>query len=85
MKAFKRQVMTMIQSSDASIRGFYAQKLANDLNIPIESLEIIQRVPFREPVIPKIEKPKMLDRHAKAERYLIFAMLRSKKSCGSRD
>ena len=79
MKAFKKQVMTMVRSSDASIRGFYVQKLAQDLNIPIESLQVRQNVPFREPVIPKIEKPKMLDRHAKAERYLIFAMLRSKK------
>ncbi len=79
MKAFKKQVMTMIQSSDASIRGFYVQKLAHDLNIPIESLEIRRKGPFKEPVIPKIEKLKMLDRHAKAERYLIFAMLRSKK------
>ncbi|PKK96868.1 MAG: DNA primase [Tenericutes bacterium HGW-Tenericutes-3] len=79
MKAFKKQVMTLIRSSDASIKGFYTQRLARDLNIPIESLEVRQNVPFREPVIPKIEKPKMLDKHAKAERYLIFAMLRSKK------
>ncbi|MFH0766525.1 MAG: DNA primase [Bacillota bacterium] len=79
MSTFKKQVMTMIQTSDASIKGFYIQKLAQDLNIPIETLDHRRNTPVNEPVIPKIEKPKMLDRHAKAERYVIFAMLRSKK------
>jgi len=79
MKSFKKQVMMMLQTSDGSIRGFYLQKLAQDLNIPIETLSLRQNTNIKEPVIPKIEKPKMLDKYAKAERYLIFAMLRSKK------
>ncbi len=80
MKLFKRQVMTMIQNSDSSIRGFYIQKLANDLNIPIESLEFKKQSFTKEPVIPKLEKPRMLGKYSKAERYMILAMLRSKKA-----
>ncbi|MCF7930421.1 MAG: DNA primase [Acholeplasmataceae bacterium] len=79
MKAFRKQVMLMLQPSDASIRGFYLQKLAHDLNIPIETLSPQRILSGKEPVIPKSDKPKMLDKYAKAERYLIFAMLRSKK------
>ena len=80
MKSFKRQVMTMIQNSDSSIRGFYIQKLAHDLNIPVESLEFKKQSLTKEPVIPKIEKPRMLGKYSKAERYMILAMLRSKKA-----
>ncbi|MBU1094671.1 MAG: DNA primase [Firmicutes bacterium] len=79
MKAFRRQVMMMLQTSDASVKGYYLQKLAQDLNIPIETLSPRKIENFKEPVIPKIDKPRMLDKYAKAERYLIFAMLRSKK------
>lgn len=79
MKAFKKQVMMMLQITDASIRGFYLQKLAQDLNIPIETLSPRRITNVKDPVIPKIDKPKMLNKYAKAERYLIFAMLRSKK------
>ncbi|MBN2300519.1 MAG: DNA primase [Acholeplasmataceae bacterium] len=79
MKAFRRQVMVMIQNSDSSIRAFYAQKLAHDLNIPVESLQRKKSVQS-EPIIPKSDQPKMIDKHQKAERYLIFAMLRSKEA-----
>jgi len=80
MKEFRKQVMQMIQSSDASIKAFYLQKLSTDLNIPIENLTEKKRTEFRqEPLIPKLEKPRIDNKNMKAERYIIFAMLRSKK------
>lgn len=80
MKSFRRLVMAMIQNADASIRGFYVQKLANDLNIPVESIDFKKPVERQEPVLPKPDRPVILDKYAKAERYLIFSMLRSKKA-----
>ncbi len=72
--------MQMIQSSDPSIKSYYVQKLSTDLNIPVESLVEKRRTEIQPEVrLPKIEKPRLDNKNTKAERYIIFAMLRSKK------
>lgn len=76
IEEFKNQVMQMIRFADIAIKSFYINKLAEDLNISSESLEtVIKRAPKR--VVRKTKQIKMIDRHEKAERYIIFAMLRS--------
>jgi len=84
MKEFRKQVMQMIQSSDPSIKAFYIQKLSTDLNIPVASFVEKRRTEIQvEPQLPKIEKPRIDNKNTKAERYVIFAMLRSKKTAES--
>ncbi|MDI6452609.1 DNA primase [Peloplasma aerotolerans] len=82
MKEFKKQVVQMIQSSDSSIQSFYIQKLSKELNIPVEELKVKPKLTtIVEPRIPKQEKPKILNRNERAERLVIFAMLKSKEIC----
>lgn len=82
LKEFKKQVMTMIQSSDSSIRAFYVQKLSTELNIPLSELEFKKKPPtVVEPVMPKPERARMLNKNEKAERILFFSMLRSRDVC----
>jgi len=81
MKSFRQKVMDMIRNSDASIKAFYTQKLSLDLGIPLSEFDFRKEVSRKEPVIPKIEKPKMLNKYERAERSLIFEMMKSKTVC----
>ena len=52
------------------------------MNIPLSELEFKRKPPtVVEPVIPKAERPRMLNKNEKAERILIFSMLRSRDVC----
>ena len=77
IKTFKKQVMQMISRSDQSIRALYVKKLANDLNLNVEDIEI--KTVSKPKPIQKEEKPKLRNKNENAERYLILAMLKSKK------
>jgi DNA primase len=80
LKAYKKAVMSMIQFSDPSIRAYYIQKFSQEFNIPLSELEMGRsRAPIEPPKLPPQEQTRMLNRHEKAERYLIFAMLKSRK------
>lgn len=77
---FKNNVETMIKYADLSIQAVYRQKLANDLGIPIESIKKpVNRQIEKSIILPKIERIKITNKHEKAERYLIFEMMKSKK------
>ncbi|MEF3692815.1 MAG: DNA primase [Acholeplasmataceae bacterium] len=78
IQAFKLNVMKMIEYADISIRAIYIKKLADDLGIPIEELSQTKTTPQPKP-LPKSDRKMMIDRHTRAEYYLIFAMLRDKK------
>lgn len=81
LKAFKKQVMDMVLYADPSIRAIYVQRLAQEFNIPIDELTPTQFKPKKEVVkLPTKERPKTPNRYEKAERYLIFGMLRSKET-----
>jgi DNA primase len=82
MKSFRQKVLDMIRNSDASIKAFYTQKLSLDLGIPLSEFDFKKETARKEPVIPKIEKPRMLNKYEKAERCLIFEMMKSKAICG---
>jgi DNA primase len=81
MRSFKDQVVKMIQHADVTVQSFYRKKLAQELNL--ESSEII--IPKQRQVEPELPKKtpialiKMANRYQRAEYYLIFVMLRSKK------
>ncbi|MDD3067905.1 MAG: DNA primase [Acholeplasmataceae bacterium] len=78
IKTFKLNVIKMIDYADASIRQIYLKKLSEDLGIPIEDITSKKMdIPTR--ILPKPDKKSMIDRHTRAEYYLIFAMLRDKK------
>ena len=79
LKEFKRQIVTMVQSVDPSIRAHYLKRLSAEFSIPMDELEPLkpqkEKGPFKIP--PKVEI-KMPTRYEQAERFLIMAMLRSK-------
>ncbi|MDY0074611.1 MAG: DNA primase [Acholeplasmataceae bacterium] len=79
LKEFKKQVLAMIQFSDASIRAFYLQRLSSELNIPMAELEFAKKAQPTDVKLPTKERAKTIDRYEKAERYLILSMLQSKK------
>lgn len=80
LKEYKKKVVSMVSAADPSIRAFYLKRLATDLNIPLSELDTtIPRPRVEEPKIPTKERAKTPNKYEKAERYLIFAMLRSKK------
>ncbi len=81
VKEFKKQVMSMIAFADQSIKALYTQKLSTELGIKLEDLQVKSRTIPNEQTIPKIEKPKIRTKNEMAERFLIFAMLRSRKAC----
>jgi DNA primase len=77
---FKKQVMTMIKSSDSSIKAYYVQRLSTDFNIPLEELDTKKVLPtVIQPNIKIPERQKITNKFEKAERYLIFAMIRSRE------
>lgn len=79
LKEYKKKVVSMVSAADPSIRAFYLKRLATDLNIPLSELDTtIPRPRVEEPKIPTKERAKTPNKYEKAERYLIFAMLRSK-------
>ncbi|MBE0700691.1 MAG: DNA primase [Acholeplasmataceae bacterium] len=78
MRAFKTQVLGMLQFADVTVKEFYKQKLATDLNIPLESLQERKR-DTATVFVKNVDSTRMLSRSEKAERYLIFEMLRDKK------
>lgn len=82
MKSFRQKVLEMIRFSDASIKSFYTQKLSIDLGIPLAEFDIRKENVRKEPIIPKSDKPRMLNKYERAERYLIFEMMKSKAVCG---
>lgn len=79
---FKNNVLEMLAYADQTIQNIYKQRLAADLKVSPEIFKIKTR---KQPVLPPKESlpPKEISRIAnkyeKAERYLIFAMLRSKQ------
>lgn len=81
VKLFKSQVIDMIKYADTSIQAMYQRKLSTDLNMPLEAIEIPKKVvqkPF--PELPtKKDLKKVLNKFEKAERYLVFAMLKSRE------
>ncbi|PKK92974.1 MAG: DNA primase [Tenericutes bacterium HGW-Tenericutes-6] len=81
VKLFKNQIIDMIKYADTSIQAMYQRKLSLDLNMPLEAIEIPKKVVPREvPYLPpKKEIKKILNKFEKAERYLVFAMLRSRE------
>lgn len=80
VKEFKKQVLAMIQTSDPSIKAIYLQRLSADLNIPLVELgSKVVKPKIEEPKIPTKERVKTPNKYEKAERYLIFAMLKSRQ------
>ncbi|TVP84693.1 MAG: DNA primase [Acholeplasmataceae bacterium] len=80
IETFKKQVTGMLRGADVAIQSFYKNKLAKLLNIDAEAIKIASP-PARmsEPVIPRKSEPaRILNRYERAERDLIFAMMRSK-------
>ena len=72
---FKKQVMGMLSGADQGVKAVYMNQLATDLGITLDQLR-----PEPTPKAVQIKpKPKhMLNKYEKAERYLIFEMMRSK-------
>lgn len=78
MKEFKLKIEDMVRYADQSVKSFYLQKLAFDIGIPLDSLMKQTVIEDKKPIIPKKEKPKLINKHERAERDLIFEMMRSK-------
>ena len=80
--SFKNQVLEMLSYADKAIQNIYKQKLATDLKVSPDAFEIKTK---KQPPLPKNdvmvkkEVAKLANKYEKAERYLIYAMLRSKK------
>ena len=80
LREYKKRVVSMVSSADSSIRAFYLKRLSDELNIPLSELDTsVSRPKPEEPKLPTKERAKTPNKYEKAERYLIFAMLRSKK------
>jgi DNA primase len=79
---FKNQVLEMLSYADPAIQNLYKSRLAKDLNVTTDAFEIKTKkqppIPQNE-VLPKKEVHKISNKFEKAERYLIYAMLRSKQ------
>jgi DNA primase len=79
--AFKNNVLEMLAYADPSIQNIYKNRLAADLKVSPDAFEIKVRkqptLPQKES-IPEKEKTRISNKYEKAERYLIYAMLRSK-------
>ncbi len=79
--AFKNQVLEMLAYADKPVQNIYKNRLANDLNVSPDAFEIKTKkqppLPQND-VLPKKEVSKLANKYEKAERYLIYAMLRSK-------
>ena len=78
---FKNQVLEMLAYADKAIQNIYKNRLANDLNVSPDAFEIKtkKQPPLpKNDVLPKKEVTKLANKYEKAERYLIYAMLRSK-------
>lgn len=78
---FKNNVLEMLAYADPSIQNIYKNKLASDLKVSPDAFEIKVR---KQPVLPQKEslpekqRSRISNKYEKAERYLIYAMLRSK-------
>jgi len=80
IKEFKTKIESMIRFADQGVKMFYLQKLAFDLGIPLDSLvKTKSQEPQKQPTLPKKEKPRILNKHERAERDLIFEMMKSKE------
>jgi DNA primase len=81
LKDFKRQIVSMVQYVDSSIRAHYLSRLSTEFSIPIAELDGLKptKDKEKEPIkIPPKERSKMPSKYEQAERFLIMAMLRSK-------
>ena len=79
---FKNQVLEMLSYADQTIQSLYKTRLAKDLNVSTDAFDIKTKkqppLPQNE-VLPRKETQKISNKYEKAERYLIYAMLRSKQ------
>lgn len=79
---FKNNVLDMLAYADQSIQNIYKNRLATDLKVSPEAFSIKVR---KQPVLPVKdslpvkERTRISNKYEKAERYLIYAMLRSKE------
>ncbi len=80
----KIKFLEMLSYADQTIQSLYKGRLAKDLNVSTDAFEIKTRkqppIPKND-VLPKKDIPKISNKYEKAERYLIYAMLRSKQEC----
>jgi DNA primase len=79
--AFKNQVLEMLAYADQAIQNVYKNRLAQDLKVSPDVFEIKtkKQPPLpKNDVLPTKETSKLANKYEKAERYLIYAMLRSK-------
>lgn len=80
--SFKNHILEMLAYADQAIQNIYKQRLANDLKVSPDVFEIKTKkqpvLPQKES-IPQKENSRIANKYEKAERYLIYAMLRSKK------
>ncbi|MFA5470491.1 MAG: DNA primase [Acholeplasmataceae bacterium] len=78
---FKNQVLEMLSYADKAIQNIYKNRLATDLKVSPDAFEIKTKkqppLPQND-TLPKKEVSKLANKYEKAERYLIYAMLRSK-------
>lgn len=80
IQKFRTEVMRMLRSADVAVAQIYKQKLARDINVPVDSLAIQKEIPRKESTLPPaLKKAKIIDKYERAERYLLLAMLRDKK------
>jgi DNA primase len=79
--AFKNSILDMLIYADPSIQNIYKNRLASDLKVSPDAFEIKVRkqptLPHKES-LPEKQKTRISNKYEKAERYLIYAMLRSK-------
>lgn len=80
---FKNQVLEMLAYADQAIQNVYKNRLAQDLKVSPDAFEIKtkKQPPLpKNDVLPQKETSKLANKYEKAERYLIYAMLRSKEN-----
>lgn len=80
---FKNDILKMLANADEAIQNLYKGRLSKDLQVSPDSLII--RKTKREPIPPQVVTPEKKEiqepnKYGKAEIYLIYAMLRSKKT-----
>ncbi len=78
---FKNNILEMLITADPSIQNMYKNKLAQDLKVSPDAFEIKVKkqpsLPHKES-LPEKQIARISNKYEKAERYLIYAMLRSK-------
>ncbi|BCR35544.1 DNA primase [Mariniplasma anaerobium] len=79
--AFKNNILDMLAYADPSIQNIYKNRLAADLKVSPDAFEIKVRkqptLPHKES-LPEKQRTRISNKYEKAERYLIYAMLRSR-------